>query len=373
MTQPIKKIRTAVIGLGRIGWQFHLPNITGKEGFELVAVVDTLDERLDEAVEKYGTNGYNDYKQMLFEQKPDLVVVASPTPFHKEQTLAAFEHGCDVFCEKPAALNLDQYIEMRDRAKRLGRKFMVYQPYRATVETLSLRSLLQKGLIGDVYMIRRNWFEYTRRNDWQSLKKYGGGMLNNYGAHFVDQLLYLSDYKSADINCVTRNLISVGDAEDFVKILIETAAGTLLDIEINLACPQPLPSWQILGRYGSIIVDDQNKGWQVKYCEPERIRNIEVERRLAAEGRVYRKDSDIEWKSEFVSFSDFEPIDYYDKCYEYYALDADAFVPAEHTFELMRTLGICDRVSKRLKEVKTSPQKNISKAHADSLELVSSI
>ncbi|MFI4911839.1 MAG: Gfo/Idh/MocA family protein [Sedimentisphaeraceae bacterium JB056] len=366
----MKKIRTAVIGLGRIGWQFHLPKITAKEGFELVAVVDKLDERLEEAVEKYDIDGYSDYKQMLFEQKPDLVVVASPTPFHKEQTLASFEHGCDVFCEKPAALNLDEYIEMREGAKKFDRKFMVYQPYRATVETLSLQSILQKGLIGEVYMIRRNWFEYTRRNDWQSLKKYGGGMLNNYGAHFVDQLLYLSDYKASDINCVTRNLISVGDAEDFVKILIETAAGTLLDIEINLACPQPLPCWQILGRYGSIIPDEENQGWQVKYCEPERIRNIEVERRLAAEGRVYRKDSDIEWKSEFVSLSDFEPIDYYDKCYEYYALDAAPFVPAEHTFELMRTLGICDRVSKHLSVINAKDNVN-SQPH--SLELVSSI
>ena len=51
-------IRTAVIGLGRIGWRFHVPEIVKhKDAFTLCAVVDTNQDRLAEAKETYGVSG----------------------------------------------------------------------------------------------------------------------------------------------------------------------------------------------------------------------------------------------------------------------------------------------------------------------------
>ncbi len=66
-------MKTAVVGLGRIGWQFHLPQIASHEGFELVGVADPLQERLDEAKKIYGVNGYQNYSDMLKAEKPRLV------------------------------------------------------------------------------------------------------------------------------------------------------------------------------------------------------------------------------------------------------------------------------------------------------------
>ena len=60
-----KTLRTALIGLGRIGWGYHLPNLVKKPGFEPAAVVDTCPERLEEARQKYGVKGYTDYREML--------------------------------------------------------------------------------------------------------------------------------------------------------------------------------------------------------------------------------------------------------------------------------------------------------------------
>ena len=39
-------MKTALIGLGRIGWGFHLPELTKREGFAPVIVVDTSADRL---------------------------------------------------------------------------------------------------------------------------------------------------------------------------------------------------------------------------------------------------------------------------------------------------------------------------------------
>lgn len=76
-------MKTALIGLGRIGWQYHLPQIVKHEGFELAAVVDTNPERLREAEVAYGIRGYADAAEMLVKEAPELVVVASPTVFHR--------------------------------------------------------------------------------------------------------------------------------------------------------------------------------------------------------------------------------------------------------------------------------------------------
>ena len=42
-------MKTALIGLGRIGWGYHRPQILAHKGFEFTAVVDPSQERLDEA------------------------------------------------------------------------------------------------------------------------------------------------------------------------------------------------------------------------------------------------------------------------------------------------------------------------------------
>ena len=99
----MKSLRTAVVGAGRIGWMFHIPQALQHEGFDLIAVVDPLQERLDEVEAEFGVKGCLEYDELLQSVELDLVVIASPTPFHADQAIAAFERGCDVFCDKPMA------------------------------------------------------------------------------------------------------------------------------------------------------------------------------------------------------------------------------------------------------------------------------
>ncbi len=175
-------LHTGVVGLGRIGWQFHCPELMRHEGFDLVAAVDPLAERREEAETTYGCRTYSDVASMLASESLDLMVIASPTNYHVDHAIAAFEHGIDVFCDKPMAPTLAEAERMVRAAKAAGRKLMVYQPHRAGVDVVSLRAVLARDLIGSVYMIKRASSMYVRRNDWQAFREHGGGMLNNYGA-----------------------------------------------------------------------------------------------------------------------------------------------------------------------------------------------
>lgn len=339
----MKTLKTAVVGLGRIGWGYHVPEVARHEGFELVAVVDPLEERRQEAREAHGVPAYPSIEDLFAHERPDLVVIASPTRHHAGQTVAALEHGAHVFCDKPMADSLEAADRMIDAARRAGRRLMVYQPHRAGSDVLALRAILARDLIGRVYMIKRTASAYSRRHDWQAFRRHAGGMLNNHGPHFVDQLLYLAGAPARRVRCVLKAVATLGDADDVVKILIETANGILVDIDINMASAHPMPPWQVLGERGSAVMDAEAKAWHVRYFRPGELEHVVPVDTPAAPGRRYGSGETIPWREESVPLESYPPASFYDRCHEHFARDLPAFVPLDESRELMRVLELCRR------------------------------
>lgn len=340
----MKKLKTAVIGLGRIGWCYHVPQVVKNPGFELTAIVDPLEERRHEGETTYGTKAYPDLDALFRHEKLDVVVIASPTRFHCRQALQAMENGCDVFCDKPMAMNLDEADAMIAGAKKTGQKLMVYQPHRATTEALSLYQCLHRPEIGPVYMIKRSMSNYRIRNDWQAFKEQGGGMLTNFGAHAIDQLLFLTDFSPIrKVSCALRTIVSLGDADDIVKGVFENEAGMILDFDINMAAAFPLKKWQIFGRYGTII--DDGATWKMRYIDPADLPDLSVQEGLAAEKRKYLSHDKIQWQERTIPFDSHPPIDFYEQVYAYFALNAPPYVPITQTREVMRLLHECQALA----------------------------
>lgn len=340
----MKRLRTALVGLGRIGWQFHLPTIAKHpEQYDLVAVVDPLDARRDEAKAEYGVAGYVDLNA-LFQAEPslDLLVIASPTAFHVSQTLAAFERGVDVFCDKPMALDLVEADRMIAGMQQYKRKLMIYQPRRCTPQLQALKFIIEKELLGPIYMLKRACSRYDRRNDWQAFKANGGGMLNNYGAHFIDETLYVAGDRAARVTCQLRTIASLGDADDVVKAVIETEKGILLDVDINMATVYGIAPWMVMGTRGTAIpAEGEPAAWNIQYFREDELPPLAIQDGLAAEARRYGSGEQIPWHEERVELAQFPGIDFYAKAYDYYALDQPPFVAVDETREVMRVLGLC--------------------------------
>jgi predicted dehydrogenase len=332
----MKTFNTAVIGLGRIGYLVHIPLINEHEGFEL-----------EEAFAKYNVPGYTDLDAMLDnEEALDLVVIGSPTHLHADQAIAAMEHGVDVFCDKPVAPDVVQTDRMIEAMRRTGRKLMVFQPHRATAEVAAARHVIESDLLGPIFMIKRERSSYVRRNDWQSLKKYGGGMLNNYGAHLIDQLLYLTGSKAAKIACHLRSIASLGDADDVVSALIEMESGVVCSLEINMAAAQSLPSWTIMGKRGTAVFDDEKQVFNLRYYLEKELSDLQLNSGLASDGRRYDNLDRIPWHEAQVAVADFSQLDFYDRVYDYFALGEKPFVPIQETREVMRVIWECRRYAR---------------------------
>ena len=139
----MEQLKIAVVGLGRIGWQVHLPEIRKNDKYDLRAVVDVNEERLREAEQEYKVKGYTDLAAMLEAEEIDLVVIASPTHLHRVQCEVCFAHGVDVFLDKPMAPTLEDSVKIAEAAKAYGRKIMVYQPHRAVPAVTVLRRIIE--------------------------------------------------------------------------------------------------------------------------------------------------------------------------------------------------------------------------------------
>jgi predicted dehydrogenase len=227
--------------------------------------------------------------------------------------------------------------------QRTGRKLMVYQPHRVTAETCALKSILASGWLGELYLIRHSVTRYARRTDWQAFLKHGGGMLNNYGAHFIDQFLYLNQAPFRKFRCELRAVATLGDAEDVVKAVLTAENGVMLDLDINMAAAAPVPAWYIAGKCGAAVFTELSQEWTVTYFDPHELAALKPQEGLAAANRAYGNGETIPWKTRTVRNQDFEPLDFYAKCREYFVEGGAPFVPVTETREVMRALAECRR------------------------------
>ena len=332
---PRAKIRIAVAGLGRIGWRFHAHGLAKHRDYKLVAVADTEADRRTEAEDTLDVTAFADYYDMIEQVSLDAVVIATPTHLHKDMALAAFKRGLHILMEKPMAATYRDAQTIVRAAKRAGAKLTVYQPHRANAYFQHLKQIIESGKIGKVYTVRRGMFSFSRRNDWQSLRKFGGGMLNNYGAHALDQVLNLVGYNVKRVFGDLQLSASMGDADDVVKIALETREGTIGEVDINQAsCINP---YEILvwGTCGGVIY--RSGEFQVRYFDPAKLPEKAVDSHLASADRKYPSDS-IDFTEETVPVDKSLQVDVFSNLANAIRKDKPLLVDPQETLAVMRVM-----------------------------------
>ena len=342
--------RTAVIGLGRIAWSRHLPELLRqKEKFELSAIVDPIAARCDETKEKFGpVKSFCSVEELLREDPPDAAVVCSPTIFHKDQCIALLDRGVHVFCDKPAALNLEEAEAMFEAARRNGRRLMIFQPKRVQPETEAAAEIIRSGKLGKIYQISYFSSSYVRRSDWQAQRRNGGGMLLNYGAHFIDLMLYLTGERLIPEYCRTGLVATLGDAEDVVKAILRgERSGVLCEVDISQASLWRPCEMMIRGSLGTAWYPFEGDAWSLRYYEPDMFPERKLSQLLAAEQRKYNLDQVEPLKEDVPVVRSDRSGGYYDNFYALLEGGARPVVSEQDTLLLMETLDQCRKLSEK--------------------------
>jgi scyllo-inositol 2-dehydrogenase (NADP+) len=184
---------------------------------------------------------------------------------------------------------------------------------------------------------------FARRNDWQTLARNGGGVLNNTCVHFLDQILQLLPGKVNDVMGDLKQIASAGDVEDHVKALIRTDAGATADIEVSSAenLAVTLPKWIICGTCGTFTGDGKN--YTVRWFDPAQVQPLEVIEGPAAERR-YGNDDKLPWQAKSGSVEEAASIgEFYDNVFAVLRGGGEMVITPQSVRETMRVISLIRR------------------------------
>jgi predicted dehydrogenase len=120
-------LRVAVVGIGHLG-RHHARILGALDGAHLVAVVDTIPERAQQAADATGARPLTDFRELVGEV--DAVSVAVPTELHRDVAMPFLERGIAVLVEKPMARTLGEADELVAAAAASGATLLVGQTER---------------------------------------------------------------------------------------------------------------------------------------------------------------------------------------------------------------------------------------------------
>jgi predicted dehydrogenase len=195
-----RKQQIGIIGCGGIATSKHLPSLAQLGDLcELTAFCDTTESRAAEAAKKYGVPGarvYTDYRQLLADGSLDAVHVLTPNNAHAPITVAAFEAGKHVLCEKPMAASSSDALKMVQAAEKSGKKFTVGYQNRLRSEVQTLKAACRSGQLGEIYFAKAHAIRRKAVPTWgvfQDKAQQGGGPLIDIGTHALDLTLWMMD------------------------------------------------------------------------------------------------------------------------------------------------------------------------------------
>lgn len=105
----MKKIRTAVIGAGKMG-RIHAKVYNELDLCELVAVVDNDKKRADKLAAKFGCQSLAEVERLI--GMVDAVTISAPTIYHLELAKVCIENNIAVMIEKPLAASVAEGREI---------------------------------------------------------------------------------------------------------------------------------------------------------------------------------------------------------------------------------------------------------------------
>jgi scyllo-inositol 2-dehydrogenase (NADP+) len=293
--KPAQPVNVGIAGLGRSGWEIHAHLLSGLEGnFRIAAAFDALPERLTECAERFGCRTSSDYGDFLHDDGVELVVVATPSHLHPEHAIRALKAGKHVVCEKPMAATVAEANRMIRAATRARRVLTVFQNYRYAPAFRTVKRVIESGCLGRIVLIRMAAHRFGRRWDWQTLKRFGGGSLNNTGPHLLDRALLLFGEEKPRLYCRLERALTLGDADDHVKVILSGKNSPSIEVEITSACPYPQDPWLIMGTRGGLTGTDEQLRW--RYFDPAGLPERHVDPGPVP-GRAYNRE-EIPWIEE---------------------------------------------------------------------------
>lgn len=183
------KIKTGIVGLGRLGKEYA-KNLAFKiRHADLVAVCSLIPEELAFAKNELNIpNTYDNFEKMLQNEQLDAVFIISSTSQHAQHIMAALKSGLHVFSEKPLATSLEECKRVEKLSKQFPNQHAVVGFVRRFDPSYRYaKNKVDSGAIGKPFLVRSQTVDKDTIADWQiQYVTQSGGIFHDFNVHDID-------------------------------------------------------------------------------------------------------------------------------------------------------------------------------------------
>lgn len=227
-------MKYALIGCGRIS-----PNhivAAQKNGLDIVALCDLKQENIIDKIKKFELSSkvkvYTNYLEMLQNERPELVAIATESGKHAQIALDCMEYGCNLIIEKPIALSIEDANKIINKANQSNLKVCACHQNRFNKSIQKIREAVEKNRFGKMFYgtAHIRWcrdHEYYDRASWRGTWEQDGGALMNQCIHNIDLLRWMMGDDIEEVVGMTDRLHhDYIEAEDIGIALIKFKSGS---------------------------------------------------------------------------------------------------------------------------------------------------
>jgi myo-inositol 2-dehydrogenase/D-chiro-inositol 1-dehydrogenase len=222
-------LRIGLIGCGVMGADHADIFAHDVPGISLHMVSDADSARAAKLAERYGiAHVTTDAFALIRDPSVDAVLIAAPDQFHAPLTLAAIEAGKPVLCEKPLSQDVKECLAvMAAEEKRGAHLVQVGFMRRFDPSYAEIKTMLTRGDLGKALM-----FHCFHRNVSPAYDFRAEMAICNSAPHEFDVARWMLD---SEVKTISVYRPELGGATAPVFMVLETVAGQLINIEVNIS------------------------------------------------------------------------------------------------------------------------------------------
>lgn len=212
----METIGIGVIGCGAMGLSLIQSVLEHDPRLKVVALYDPDQRSIDRALSELTSSPKvcSDYLQIMDMSTVQWVMIASWNCHHYDQTMAAFEAGKHVFCQKPLALSVEECVDIHHVWKQNEIIFNIGFTLRYSSHYRKMKQIIANGHIGEIISMEFNeTLDFNHggyiMGDWRRLRK-------NAGSHLLEKCCHDIDLANWMVNSFARRVASFGGLNFFI-------------------------------------------------------------------------------------------------------------------------------------------------------------
>jgi predicted dehydrogenase len=296
-------ISAALVGAGRMG-RIRAAAFSESAEARLAVVVDPDKTQAQQVAQQTGALVLADWHGAISNPDIQVVIVATPTKFHSEVTVAALEAGKHVLCEKPLGRNVQEAERMVSAAQFSERLLKTGFNYRYMPHVQKAKELIGTGQLGPLYLVRSRFGHGGRpgyEREWHTdAELSGGGVLLEQGIHIIDLVRYLFGEPCKAFGASNTLFWDLSMVEDNFFCLLQTAQGKTAQIHVSWTQWRNIFEMEIFGRDGYLRLE----GRDGHYGPPRLVWGMRNPEHSRPEERIFEYKAGACWLLEWNDFID---------------------------------------------------------------------